>query len=75
MNDFDPIIINLIYAATGSVLSLLISWFAIAVFQKRMGFQIKTKLADGNLAVGLVMLGIFVGNGIGMGIIIGLSLN
>ena len=32
-------------------------------------------LIGGNLAVGLVMLGIFVGNGIGVGIIIGLSLN
>ena len=37
--------------------------------------RLKDALASGNLAVGLVMLGIFVGNGIGMGIIIGLSLN
>ncbi|WP_068858291.1 hypothetical protein [Perlucidibaca aquatica] len=75
MSDLDPIILNLIYATTGSILSLLISWTASAVFEKRMGFRIKDALSAGNLSVGLVMLGIFVGNGIGMGIIIGLSLN
>lgn len=75
MNELDPIVLNLIYATCGAVLSLIISWIASAIFERRMGFLIKDALADGNLAVGLVMLGIFVGNGIGMGIIIGLSLN
>jgi uncharacterized membrane protein YjfL (UPF0719 family) len=75
MTNFDPIILNLIYAMSGSTLSLLISWMASAIFERRMGFRLKDKLAEGNLAVGMVMLGIFVGNGIGMGIIIGMSLN
>jgi len=75
MTDLDPIFLNLVYATFGSALSLLISWAASAIFEQRMGFRLKTKLAEGNLAVGIVMLGIFVGNGIGMGIIIGLSLN
>lgn len=75
MNELNPIVLNLIYATCGSVLSLVISWVASVIFQNRMGFRLKDALASGNLAVGLVMLGIFVGNGIGMGIIIGLSLN
>lgn len=75
MNELNPILLNLIYATCGSVLSLVISWVASVIFQNRMGFRLKDALANGNLAVGLVMLGIFVGNGIGMGIIIGLSLN
>lgn len=75
MINFDPIFLNLIYATTGSILSLLISWIASVIFQRRMDFKLKEKLAEGNLAVGIVMLGIFVGNGIGMGIIIGMSLN
>ena len=73
--NLDPIVLNLIYATAGSALSLIISWIASVIFQQRMGFKLKDALAGGNLAVGLVMLGIFVGNGIGMGIIIGLSLN
>ncbi|MES3040572.1 MAG: DUF350 domain-containing protein [Pseudomonadota bacterium] len=75
MTEFNPIILNLIYATCGSALSLIISWIASAVFERRMGFRIKDALAAGNLSVGVVMLGIFIGNGIGMGIIIGLSLN
>ena len=75
MNELDPIVLNLIYATSGAILSLLLSWIASAIFERRMGFRLKDALASGNLAVGLVMLGIFVGNGIGMGIIIGLSLN
>lgn len=75
MNELDPIVLNLVYATSGAILSLLLSWIASAIFERRMGFRLKDALASGNLAVGLVMLGIFVGNGIGMGIIIGLSLN
>lgn len=75
MDFIDPLLLNLIYATLGGALSLLMSWLASVIFQQRMGFKLKDALADGNLAVGLVMLGIFVGNGIGVGIIIGLSLN
>jgi len=70
-----PMLLNLIYATAGSALSLIISWIAIAIFQKRMGFLLRDALADRNLAVGIVMMGVFIGNGVGMGIIIGMSLN
>lgn len=71
----DPMLLNLVYAVLGGTLSLLMSWIASVVFQVRMGFKLRDKIREGNLAVSLVMLGIFVGNGIGVGIIIGLSLN
>lgn len=75
MSYLDPLVINLAYAFLGGALSLFMSWIASVTFQYRMGFKLRDALAEGNLAVGIVMLGIFIGNGIGVGIIIGLSLN
>lgn len=71
----DPIILNLLYATLGGLLGLLLSWLGGLVFQWRMGFRIRDELKSDNRAVGMVLMGIFIGNGIGMGLIIGLSLN
>lgn len=71
----DPIILNLLYATLGGLLGLLLSWIGSLVFQWRMGFRIRDELKNDNRAVGMVIMGIFIGNGIGMGLIIGLSLN
>lgn len=74
MDGFDLFAINF-YATCAAALSLLLSWVASAIFQQRMGFRLKDKLAAGNVAVAVVMMGIFIGNGIGIGIIIGFSLS
>ena len=73
--NLDPLVLNLLYATLGGVLGLLLSWFSGWVFQLRMGFKLRDELAKDNRAVGMVLMGIFIGNGIGMGLIVGLSLN
>jgi uncharacterized membrane protein YjfL (UPF0719 family) len=73
--NLDPILLNLLYACLGGLLGLLLSWIGSLVFQWRMGFRIRDALKNDNRAVGMVLMGIFIGNGIGMGLIIGLSLN
>ncbi len=73
--NLDPIILNLLYASLGGILGLLLSWGGSLVFQWRMAFRIRDELKNDNRAVGMVLMGIFIGNGIGMGLIIGLSLN
>jgi len=45
------------------------------VFGHIVTFSIPDKLAEGNVAVGLMMMGIFIGIGTAMGLVIGLGLN
>jgi len=71
----DPIILNLIYAMLGGVLMLLGGWGASAFFRQVMGFDVKAELKAGNVAVGLALMGIYLATGIGLGLVIGLSLN
>ena len=71
----DPIILNLLYAMLGGIMMLLGGWAASAFFRRVMGFDVKAELKAGNVAVGLALLGIYLGTGIGMGLVIGLSLN
>ncbi|MGH8443557.1 MAG: DUF350 domain-containing protein [Nevskiaceae bacterium] len=40
-----------------------------------MGFDVKAELKAGNVAVGLALMGIYLATGIGLGLVIGLSLN
>lgn len=71
----DPLALNLLYATLGGLLGMALSWLSGWVFQLRMGFKLRDELAKDNRAVGLVLMGIFIGNGVGMGLIVGLSLN
>jgi len=71
----DPIILNLVYAMLGGVLMLVSGWIASRFFQHVMGFDVKAELKAGNVAVGLALMGIYLATGIGMGLVIGLSLN
>lgn len=73
--NLDPLVLNLLYATLGGVLGMALSWLSGWVFQMRMGFKLRDELAKDNRAVGFVLMGIFIGNGIGMGLIVGLSLN
>ncbi len=75
MTEFSPILVNLIYAALGGLMMLVSGWIAYRVFLWEVGFNIRDELKAGNIAVGLAVLGIFLSVGIGMGLVIGLSLN
>jgi uncharacterized membrane protein YjfL (UPF0719 family) len=73
--DLDPIILNFVYAAVGGLMMILFNWMAARLFSNVMGFKIRDELARGNQAVGLAMMGIFIGMGIGFGLVIGLGMN
>lgn len=71
----NPIVINFAYAAGGGLLAIFFSWFAVKLFSHFMPFSVSEQLGKGNLAVGVTIMGIFIGVGISMGLVIGLGLN
>lgn len=70
-----PIIMNFLYAAGGGAMAILFSWVAVKFFSHFMPFSVSEQLGKGNLAVGVAVMGIFIGAGIAMGLVIGLGLN
>lgn len=71
----DPIVLNLIYTCVGGGLTLLFMWLGCKLFSHLVSFSIPEQLAKGNQAVGLMIMGMFIGIGIAMGLVIGLGLN
>ncbi len=71
----DPIVLNFLYAFIGGVMTIFFMWMGCRVFGHIVSFSIQDKLAEGNVAVGLMMMGIFIGIGTALGLVIGLGLN
>ena len=71
----DPLILNMLYACMGGFLTLLFMWLGCKVFSHIVNFSIPQQLAEGNMAVGMMIMGIFIGIGTAMGLVIGLGLN
>ncbi|BAO45659.1 DUF350 domain-containing protein [Thiolapillus brandeum] len=71
----DPVILNVLYACMGGVLTLSFMWLGCKVFSHIVNFSIPEQLAQGNQAVGLMIMGMFIGIGTAMGLVIGLGLN
>jgi hypothetical protein len=74
-DSLDPIILNILYACMGGVLTLLFMWLGCKVFSHIVSFNIPDQLANGNQAVGSMIMGMFIGIGTAMGLVIGLGLN
>jgi len=72
---FIPILINFLYAILGGIVTIAFMWFGYKIFDKLTDFNTGEELAKGNMAVGLVVLGIFLGVGIAIGLVIGMGLN
>ena len=68
-------IINFIYSVIGGVLTLLFMYFGYKWFDRFTTFDTSDELAKDNRAVGLVVMGIFIGVGVAIGLVIGLGLN
>jgi uncharacterized membrane protein YjfL (UPF0719 family) len=68
-------IINSIYCLIGGVLTLLFMYFGYKWFDRFTKFDTSDQLAKDNRAVGLVVMGIFIGVGVAIGLVIGLGLN
>ena len=68
-------IVNFVYSVIGGVLTLLFMYFGYKWFDRFTTFDTSDELAKDNRAVGLVVMGIFVGVGVAVGLVIGLGLN
>jgi len=68
-------IVNFVYAVMGGFLTLFFMYIGYRIFDKFTHFSTSAELAKDNRAVGMVVLGIFVGVGIAIGLVIGLGLN
>lgn len=75
MFDFPPIILNFIYVMFGGLLTLVFMKFSCLMFNRMVSFNISDELGKGNIAVGLMVMGIFIGLGISLGLVIGLGLS
>jgi uncharacterized membrane protein YjfL (UPF0719 family) len=74
-DNLDPILLNFLYASAGGFLTIFFMWFGCRVFSHIANFSIPDELAKGNMAVGMMVMGIFIGIGTALGLVIGLGLN
>ena len=75
MMDVPPILLNFIYVILGGLLTLAFMKISCSVFNRMVSFNISDELAKGNVAVGLMVMGLFIGIGIALGMVIGLGLS
>ena len=74
--NLDPMILNFLYAALGGVMTLFFMWLGCTLFNRvTCNFNIPDELSKGNIAVGLMVMGLFIGIGTALGLVIGLGLN
>ena len=72
---FTAMIVNFIYTILGGILTLLFMYLGYKWFDKFTDFNTSNELAKDNRAVGLVVMGIFIGVGVAIGLVIGLGFN
>lgn len=71
----DPIVLNFLYVILGGLLTLLFMKMGCSMFNRIVSFNISDELGKGNVAVGLMVMGLFIGIGIALGLVIGLGLS
>lgn len=75
LSGFAPIVANFVYAAAGGAMMLIGAWLAYRLFLNVVGFNVRDELKAGNIAVGLAVMGIFIGSGLGFGLVVAMALN
>jgi len=75
MMDIPPIILNFVYVVLGGILTLVFMKISCSMFNRMVSFNISDELGKGNVAVGLMVMGLFIGIGIALGLVIGLGLS
>ena len=73
--NLDPIVLNFLYVILGGFLTLLFMKLGCSMFNKIVTFNISDELGKGNVAVGLMVMGLFIGIGVALGLVIGLGLS
>lgn len=68
-------LMNFVYAAVGAFMALGLMLVGYRVFDRVTPFDTSKELADGNMAVGIVIGAIFVGLGIAVGLVVAQALN
>ena len=71
----DPIVLNFLYVVLGGILTLVFMKLGCSIFNKLVNFNISDELGKGNIAVGLMVMGLFIGVGIALGLVVGLGLS
>ena len=74
-SQLDPIVLNFLYVVLGGILTLLFMRLGCSMFNKIVSFNISDELGKGNIAVGLMVMGLFIGVGTALGLVIGLGLS
>ncbi|GMT42475.1 MAG: hypothetical protein IEMM0002_0886 [bacterium] len=72
---FQAILLNFVYSALGGLMTLLFMYFGFKFFDHLTHFDTSMQLEKGNRAVGMVVMGMFIGIGIAVGLVVGLGLN
>jgi len=73
--NLDPIILNFLYVILGGLLTLIFMKLGCSMFNRIVSFNISDELGKGNIAVGLMVMGLFIGIGTALGLVIGLGLS
>ena len=73
--DYQVVVLNLLYAVIGGSGAILFMYLGFKVLDHVTRFDTNEELRKGNLAVGVVVAGMFVGIGVAVGLGIGLGLN
>ena len=73
--DYQVVVLNLLYAVIGGSGAILFMYLGFKVLDHVTRFDTNEELRKGNLAVGVVVAGMFVGIGVAVGLVIGLGLN
>ena len=71
---WDPVVLNFLYAAMGGSMTLGFMWLGCKLFNRAVCFSISEELSKGNTAVGMMVMGLFIGIGVA-GLVVGLGLN
>ncbi len=74
MHTLPPILLNFVYVILGGLLTLFFMKMGCSIFNRMVCFNISEELAKGNIAVGLMVMGLFIGIGVALGLVIGLGL-
>ena len=75
MSDLDPVILNFIYAILGTMLTIFSMWTGCKIFNRMFCFELSDELHKGNVAIGIMLAGMFIGIGVATGLVIGMGLN
>ncbi|MCJ8312490.1 MAG: DUF350 domain-containing protein [Saccharospirillaceae bacterium] len=73
--DIMIMLVNFVYAVIGSLLAIVMMVLGYKLFDAITPFDTQKELKNGNIAVGIVIAGIFIGLGLTFGLVMGMGLN